>query len=550
MQRKIWLHYLVLTITIALGVLLRFWNLDIKPLWQDEVITALFSLGRSYDDIPLEVIFPLSKLAQIFTLNPQISCPQIAHIVATQSTHPPLFFCLLHGWLVWLNQFQLSLAWKLRSLSALFGVAAILAVYYLNRLTFSVNAGLIAAALMAVSPFAVYLSQEARHYTLPIFLITLALLLLIQMQQDLRDRQQLRPFIWVTWIAINSFGLYIHYFFIIALIAQISTMIGTIKSPNFPGQLKLWFSPLNLKLGYLLLLPIAIFIPWLAQFQNTSSRSVNDWLKLVNPIAPLYQTLASWVIMVVTLPVEKQPIWIKVPAGLLMIIFAIWFGRQVYQGLQKIWRNSADNLAVKTLHNFILFIWLEFGGIIYLFGQDLTLAPRYNFVYYPGMCSLIGASLAHKNLQKLLIIILVGIISCIFVGTDLVFKKPFHPQEVATDINRERSLPVVTVVGYNNLQGVALGISFALEVYKDNPTVSFSFLYRTKGYQSVWEKLEQMPPIAAPALNLWIVAPSLPKSEYPSQLWFSELMSCHRDDSEYHNVGISYQLYHCFLREN
>jgi hypothetical protein len=53
---------------------------------------------------------------------------------------------------------------------------------------------------MAVSPFGVYLSQEARHYTLPILLITLALLGLIQIQQALYSQQQLpRPIVWLFW---------------------------------------------------------------------------------------------------------------------------------------------------------------------------------------------------------------------------------------------------------------------------------------------------------------------------------------------------------------
>ena len=73
----------------------------------------------------------------------------------------------------------------MRSLPALIGVIEIAAIYCLNRLVFSKSAALMAAALMAVSPFAVYLSQEARHYTLPMLLTTLALLGLIKIQQSL-----------------------------------------------------------------------------------------------------------------------------------------------------------------------------------------------------------------------------------------------------------------------------------------------------------------------------------------------------------------------------
>ena len=86
--------------------------------------------------------------------------------------------------------------------------------------------------VMAVSPFAVYLSQEARHYTLPMLLVILALLGLYQVQTDLYQRQ-FRPGIWLGWVVVNSLGFYVHYFFLLAFVAQVATLyinILTFKS--------------------------------------------------------------------------------------------------------------------------------------------------------------------------------------------------------------------------------------------------------------------------------------------------------------------------------
>ncbi|UBF28903.1 glycosyltransferase family 39 protein [Kovacikia minuta CCNUW1] len=188
-------HSLVLVAILLVGAGLRFWNLDLKPLWLDEVLSALFSLGRSFDAVPVEGAFPLSRLSQVFTLKPETTCAQIAATVATQSVHPPLFFCWMHDWLLWIDGLSQSWVWKLRSLPALIGVVAIAAIYQLNRVVFSSQAGLTAAALMAVSPFAVYLSQEARHYTLPMLLVILALTGLYHLQTDLYQ-QRFRPAIW------------------------------------------------------------------------------------------------------------------------------------------------------------------------------------------------------------------------------------------------------------------------------------------------------------------------------------------------------------------
>ncbi|MBC7826028.1 MAG: hypothetical protein H7126_19600, partial [Candidatus Parcubacteria bacterium] len=156
---KAFSHSLVLLGVVLLGTTLRFWNLDAKSVWMDEVITALFSLGRSYLDVPLEVAFSRSALDQLFTFQPT-TCAAIAQTVSTQSVHPPLFFCWLHDWLNWLQPVNQSWVWKLRALPALAGVGSILAIYYLNRIAFSRQAGLAGAIVMAVSPFAVYLSQE------------------------------------------------------------------------------------------------------------------------------------------------------------------------------------------------------------------------------------------------------------------------------------------------------------------------------------------------------------------------------------------------------
>ena len=74
-------HYWTLAGVMVLGAILRFWHLDLKPLWLDEVLTALLSLGRLYVDVPLDVVFPLSTLQQLFILKPDVSCRERKHNV-------------------------------------------------------------------------------------------------------------------------------------------------------------------------------------------------------------------------------------------------------------------------------------------------------------------------------------------------------------------------------------------------------------------------------------------------------------------------------------
>jgi uncharacterized membrane protein len=601
--------FLILLVAIVVGAGLRFWHLDAKPLWLDEVITTVLSLGRGYTDVPLGVAFPLSKLESFLTLRPGATCAEIVQTVSVQSVHPPLFFCWMHQWLSGLSAVSVSLAWKLRSLPALIGVAMIPAIFLLNRIAFSVRAGWLAAAILAVSPLAVYLSQEARHYTLPMLLTTLALVGLVQIQQGL-SRRQLHPAIWFGWMAVNSLGFYVHYFFLLAFVAQGVSLIWLVWRQHYDFSRRVW-GAIALAIGGVCL----SYLPWLPTLLGHLSRPESDWLNstasgLSFLIAPLYQLLAGWMLMVMAFPVEGQPLWLAIPSVVVMLGVAGWLLRPIGAGMCALWNDRATHPATFLLSTFIGVVVLEFLAIVYFLGKDITAVPRYHFVYYPAVCALLGASLvkelggnaSHSRfaggmrsvergreekgdffsiflshwVSPTWIVLLVGLVSCSFVNADLVFQKPYMPRQVARQISLERS-PQITVMGYEGLQDVALGLSFALELQKlQNPEVnSFAFLVRSQGYEPLWQALQQLrsfdetPPAATrpaseqkspfartkPAgqsLNLWIMAPGIKRHDYPPQLTLPDVtlampqpLTCKIDPANYYRIGIPYQLYRC-----
>jgi len=395
-NRKLNLHYLGLTFFISLAIILRFWNLELKPLWMDEVITAIFSLGKNYSSIPLDIVFPLESLRDIFSYQPGVTCPQIAQNIATESTHPPLFFCGMYTILGWIAPLGDDWVNKLRSPSVWFGVALVVAVYFLNRLAFSRQAGLMGAAFIAVSPFAVYLSQEARHYTLPMLTISLSLLALIQIQQDIVEGQEVkfRVWVWLSWTIINIVSIYIHYFCIIAFTAQVATLVLLIwKNLKSINVRKVW-----LKLIFLNSSAVVIaIIPWFGVMQNHLNRSETSWLPTPQHIEPLYQTLISWVVMVIMLPVEGQPLAIAIISGLLMLLFAGWLGWKVFRGIKLLLQEPTTRLSTLTLLTFTTLVLLGIFVISYILGKDITVAPRYNFIYYPSFSALIAVSLIREN---------------------------------------------------------------------------------------------------------------------------------------------------------
>lgn len=540
MLSRTYLHYLGLVGAIVLGGIFRFFNLDLKPLWLDEVITAIFSLGKTYNELPLDTVFPLGQLAQIFTLVPGVSCPQIAAHVAQDSTHPPLFFCWMYSWLSMLAPLGAGWVGKLRSLPALFGVVAIAVIYVVNASAFSRSAGLWAAVVMAISPFAVYLSQEARHYTLPMLALALALSALLQIQRDIYS-QRVRFWVWGGWAIINSLSLYIHYFCILAFIAQIGTLL--ILMLLRVSSKRQWIAFILAISGVLL-----GFLPWMLVLWGHSQRSETSWLEPANFLAPLYQTLINWVLMVIALPVENQPLSITAICGLLMVVSSIWVSWQVYRGFKLLRQEPATHFATLTLSIFTLIVLAEFFAIAYFLHKDITSVPRYSFVYYPSFCALIGASLSRIHFKKpsaTIIFLLIGILSCICTVSNLAFQKPFQPEQVAHNMNQEPSVPLMLVVGYRDYQDVALGLSFALALERlrshNQTPANLAFFKQSPDFTSVWQKLLST---HVSALNLWVVGPGIRRRDYPQQVMMGQ-KKCLIDPNQHYRIGVPYQLYRC-----
>lgn len=120
---------------VAVGAALRFPTLDRQSFWLDELVTVDL-LDRRLGDA-------------------------LAEIPRTEAT-PFLYYVV--AW-AWGSLFGLGEV-GLRSLSALAGTATIPVAYGAGAVLVSRRAGLVAGALVAVNPFLVWYSQEARAYAL------------------------------------------------------------------------------------------------------------------------------------------------------------------------------------------------------------------------------------------------------------------------------------------------------------------------------------------------------------------------------------------------
>jgi len=102
-----------------------------------------------------------------------------------------------------------------RSLSAVFGTAAVLAVYCLGRRLSGPGSGLLAAALLSVNMFHVWFSQEARGYALVVLLTTLSLRLFVEAVEAPQRRG-----VWLGYAVVSVLAVYAHFFAALVLAAQ------------------------------------------------------------------------------------------------------------------------------------------------------------------------------------------------------------------------------------------------------------------------------------------------------------------------------------------
>lgn len=150
-----WARLLLLAITV-MGAGLRFYQLGSKGLWLDEA----FSVWLGWQTIP-ELLEWLLKVDQ----------------------HPPLYYTLLHFWMGLAG----SGAASVRAFSALCGTLTIPVVYLIGKRLAGTEVGLLAAFILALSPFHVRFAQETRMYTLLTLNASLALLALVRLLGDPRS---------------------------------------------------------------------------------------------------------------------------------------------------------------------------------------------------------------------------------------------------------------------------------------------------------------------------------------------------------------------------
>jgi len=187
----------VLGLTL-LGAALRFPTLDRQSFWLDELVTVSL-LDHGLGDVLREV--PRSE-----------ATPFVYYVVA---------------W-AWGSLFGLGEV-GIRTLSALAGTATIPVAYGAGAVLVSRRAGLVAAALVAVNPFLVWYSQEARSYAL---LALLGAGTVLAFGHALRGSGR-----WLAgWAVISALAIATHYYALFLVGAEVVWLLVRVR-PSRPVAL-------------------------------------------------------------------------------------------------------------------------------------------------------------------------------------------------------------------------------------------------------------------------------------------------------------------------
>lgn len=132
------------------------------------------------------------------------------HLMWEREGNMVLYYLLMRAWVhVGNTEFVVRLP------SVLFAVASIPMIYVLGRDLFSRTTGLIAAALLCVNWFHIFFSQEARSYTLLIFLLLLAAWLFLRFT-EFPDRKLYR----YSYPVVSALAMYAHVFAVLVVAAH------------------------------------------------------------------------------------------------------------------------------------------------------------------------------------------------------------------------------------------------------------------------------------------------------------------------------------------
>ena len=574
-KNSVWVHLWLFLFWLAVGIGLRFTNLESKPPWADEWATLVFSLGHGFRDVPLDQIISLDTLLLPVKIESTTQVGDVVRRLMQESTHPPLYFILTHQYLkLFSPQPGLVSLVHARSLSALFGVLGIPAIFGCSwLLSRSLVVSQIAAGLMAFSPYGIYLAQETRHYTLAILWVMASLSCLIVTVRHLQKNAPPPNWLMLVWVLVNSIGVATHYFFGLTLVAETIVLLG-FWLPSILNQLgkkSLFDALFPLPFRRIGIAILGTFIGcggWIFAWRDIPDNQLTDWIQHGNPLGseflePIGRLIAWTTTMVLLLPIENTSSVVVIISGVFLAIGLLWLIFTIVEYLAKS-TTWSDNLLLKqVIVRFILAATLLVLGFAYGFDRDLTLAARFQFFYFPAVLLLLAVVLADNwqypatgwGKKSIVIFTLsIALLGGLTVINNYGYTKPDRPDIVVPVMIEAQQLtpqiPVLVATVHKNHEqtGEMMGIAWEWQkmvatvgVFREQPLQEypqFLLLHKQEDATVATRNLYRNLALLPRPLDIWLV-----NFAAPDEL---EQNGCRADEYfKRKSPGYRYRLYHC-----
>ncbi|GLU54327.1 glycosyltransferase family 39 protein [Dyadobacter frigoris] len=260
--------WITLAVILIIGIALRLYHLDSYSIFFDEKSTMVVSQGIVLEGANQKEVFSTRKLSpspiwqlpttkyhppavlRSFTYNetfyprtftssefwaPKTTADYFEAMTRSDIGNGSFYYLLLHFWLEVTGISDFSA----RLFSVVFSVFIIGLTYLFGKRFFSMNTGLIAAGIVAIEPFFIAYSHQARNYSLTFFLTLLATYLFLQII-EIRPGQRNTVWLYIGYILAAGLGLLSNFLVIAVLLVHALYALLFLRSVS--GWVKMAFS--------------------------------------------------------------------------------------------------------------------------------------------------------------------------------------------------------------------------------------------------------------------------------------------------------------------
>ncbi len=370
-----------LLVILLLSAFVRLYHLNGQSIWLDEAYAIKFA----------EL-----KLSQIYFLH---------------DNTPPLYNAILHWWIQLFGTSEFSV----RLPSAILGVLSVFMMYKIGSVLFHVEVGRLSALLMAISVFHIDYSQEARTYSLSVFLALLSMYCFIEAIKKTSNKNV------IGYVLSSILLLYSHIYGLFIIIAQNTyfAVLFFLSKEDKRCNSRSWI--------LIQCLLIVLFLPWISIFVHQIQAVQKGFWIAMPCIHTIYESFYSYssysksLMLVFVILAISSTMFIETRRGSLHweCIFESLEGYQ--------WEIRLLNSSKVCF----LLVWL-IAPIIIPFVISLFLQPiyliKYTIVALPAFFFLVakGVSNVHNRYIKSLLVIGITTLSLI------------HVWQYCTNINKDQ----------------------------------------------------------------------------------------------------------------